>query len=83
MDVRLRIDELVLHGFPASDRYRIAAAVETELARLLAEQGVPPGLAKGKSVPVLDTGSIRLSPDAGPQRIGTQIARSLFGGLSR
>ncbi len=83
MKVRLHIDSLVLNGFPEGDRYRIAAALEDELARLLAEQGVPPGLTKGISVPFLDAGSIRLSPDAGPRRIGAQIARSLFGGLPR
>ena len=83
MNVNLRIDELVLNGFPPGDRYRIAAAMETELARLLTAQGVPPGLASGKVVPVLDAGSFRIAPDARPQQIGTQIAQALFGGLSR
>jgi len=83
MNVNLRIDELVLHSFPPGDRYRIAAALEAELARLLMVQGVPPGLASGGAFPVLDAGSFHVAPGARPQQIGTQIAQALFGGLSR
>ena len=36
----------MLHGFAPGDRYRIGDAVERELARLFAEQGVPPSLAQ-------------------------------------
>jgi hypothetical protein len=83
MNVNLHIDELVLHGFPPGDRYRIAAAVEAELARLIEGQGIPNGLASGGTVPVLDAGSFSAEPGARPQQIGVQIAQALFGGLSR
>jgi hypothetical protein len=43
--IDLRIDELILHGVAASDRHRVADAIEHELARLIAERGVPGGLA--------------------------------------
>ena len=45
--VQLHIEELVLHGFAPADRYRIAAAVQLELTRLLAEHGVSPALQQG------------------------------------
>jgi hypothetical protein len=38
--IEVRIGELVLEGFSATDRLRIGAAVERELARLVAERGV-------------------------------------------
>jgi len=83
MNVRLHIEELVLDGFPPGDRYRIAAAVEVELTRLLTERGVPPGLASGGAVPSLDGGSFGVAPEARPDRIGAQVAQSVYGGMSR
>ena len=41
-NIELHIEELVLNGFGPVDRYRIGVAVEVELARLFAEQSVPP-----------------------------------------
>jgi hypothetical protein len=81
--VRLRIEELVLEGFPAGDRYRIAAAVEAELARLFAEQGIPVGLSAGGAMSVVDGGSFDLTPGARPERIGAQVAQAVYGGLAK
>jgi hypothetical protein len=83
MNVRLHIDELVLDGFPPGDRYRIAAAVEVELTRLFADQGVPPDLASGRAIPALDGGSFDVAPDARPDRIGGQVAQAVYRGLAR
>ena len=83
MNVRLRIEELMLDGFPPGDRYRIAAAVEAELTRLFTDRGVPPDLASGAAIPALDGGSFDVSPDARPDRIGAQVAQAVYGGLSR
>ena len=83
MTIRLHIEDLVLEGFPPGDRYRIAAAVEAELTRLFAEQGVPPGLASSRSVPGLDGSSFDVAPNARPQHIGGQVAQALYGGLAR
>ncbi len=41
MNVIIEIEELVLHGFPAGDRYAIAEALTRELSRLVAERLVP------------------------------------------
>jgi hypothetical protein len=81
MTISLHVDEIVLHGFPPVDRYRIAESVQTELARLLVEQGVPASLEQGGSIARLDVGAFDLAPDARSDRIGVQVAQAIYGGL--
>ena len=82
MNVELHIEELVLHGFSPGDRYRIGAAVERELSRLLAEQGTPPTLARGGDIGHLDGGSFEAKPGAGVEAIGARVAQAVYGALS-
>ena len=82
-DVELHIEELLLHGFAASDRHRIAEAVEGELARLLAERGVPPALAQEGELARVDGGSFDVAPDSSAEAVGNQATRALYGGLKR
>jgi len=81
--VELHIEELVLHGFAPGDRYRIADAVERELARLFAEQGVPPALAQEAEVAQLDAGAFKIAPGARGEAVGAQVAHTVYGGFSR
>jgi hypothetical protein len=81
--VDLHIEELVLHGFAAHDRYRIAQAVEGELARLLAERGVSPALARGGEIESLDGGSFDVAADDAPETVGAQVAQALLGRFAR
>jgi hypothetical protein len=83
MKIDLYIEELVLEGFRAADRYRIGAAVESELTRLLTEQGLPPGLAQGADLPRLDGGSFAIRQGARPETMGAQVAGAVYGGLKR
>ncbi len=83
MNVIIDIEELVLHGFPAGQRYAIAEAVERELARLVNEQGAPSGLATAPDALAVDGGAIRLTAGARPQQVGAQVARAIYGGLAR
>lgn len=76
-DVELVLEELVLHGFPPGDRRRIAAAVERELARRIAEGGLPAGLAGGGALARLDGGSFTVERGATPDAIGAQVAQSI------
>jgi len=80
--IELHIDELVLHGFNSSDRYRIGDAMERELHRLVAGHGVPALLARQASIERLDAGPFRVAPEAQPQSIGTQLARTVHQRLS-
>ena len=77
-NIELHIEALVLYGFALSDRYRIGAAVERELARLVAEYGVPPSLAQNSHVARLDGRAFEAGPHAKPETIGVQIAQAVY-----
>jgi len=79
--INLHIEELMLHGFASGDRHHISEAVQQELARLLAEQPLPTGLAKPANSGALDGVSFRVANGAKPAVIGTQIAAAIHGGL--
>lgn len=81
--VDLHIEELVLHGFPAGDRHRIGDAVQRQLARLFAEQGVPPAMSQHAEAAHLDGGAFDVAPGARAEAIGAQVAQAVYGGLSR
>jgi hypothetical protein len=80
--IELHIEELVLHGFAPGDRARIADAVQSELTRLFAEQGVPASLRQGGAVAELDAGTFVAHRDAGADRIGGQVALAIRRGLT-
>jgi hypothetical protein len=46
MKLEIMLDELIISGMSAADAQRLYAAIEGELARLFAEQGIPPALAQ-------------------------------------
>ncbi len=72
----------MLNGFHASDRYRISAAFEGELTRLIDEEGLPAAQMGSVNLPSLDAGSIQVRPGTSPARIGVQIARALYQHIS-
>jgi hypothetical protein len=79
----LHIDELLLHGFPSgAARGEIGAAVERELARLLAEHGLPPALERGHTLGRLNGGSFEVAPNSSPEAIGAQIAQAVYHALT-
>lgn len=81
MNVHVRIDELVLHGFAPGERGRIAEAVQSELTRLFAETGVPPALTGGGTAERLDAGAFATDATTRPETTGTRIASAVYGGL--
>ncbi|HEY0172922.1 MAG TPA: hypothetical protein VGB98_18025 [Pyrinomonadaceae bacterium] len=80
-DIELHIEELVLEGFAPHEREHIAAAVELELARLLAERGAPALLARGGEIARLDGGAFQTAPRAKADSTGEQIAQAVYGGF--
>jgi hypothetical protein len=78
MAVDLHIEELVLHGFAAHDRHRIAAAVQQELARLMATEGSANLLKNSLSLDAINAGAFRVQANAKPQAAGTHIARAVY-----
>jgi len=73
----------VLQGFTPIDRYRLADAVERELARLFADQGVSASLAQGRDIEHINGGSFEVAAGSKVEGIGNQIAQTLYGGLTR
>lgn len=80
--IEVTIDELVLHGFAASDRYAIAEAVQRELARLVAAQGVSPSLARGGETACLNGGAFPAVPGMGGDKLGSLVAQGVYRGLN-
>ena len=84
--VRVHIERLVLHGWPAGfaagDRARLEAAVVAEVARTLGNTPLAPNLASGGAFASLPGGELRLSAGSSPDAIGTGIAQALCAQLA-
>jgi hypothetical protein len=78
MGVELHIEELVLHGFAARDRHRIAEAVQLELSRLMGAEGQTNFLKVPFSAQRTNGGVFKVQADAKAQVAGTQIARAVY-----
>lgn len=83
MNTVVHIERLILDGIevPYAQRPQLQAAVEAELARLLAEGGVAASLRAGGAVPSRRGGSIHLADGKDPAHLGSQIARAVHGGI--
>jgi hypothetical protein len=81
--IELHIEELVLHGFAPEDHYRIGEAVERELTRLLANQGVPHSLERGGEIASVDGGAFDVAPGLRAEMVGVQVAKAVYGGVRR
>src|SRR4051812_22741491 len=64
--LRLRIDTLVLPAMSAERGERVGAALRTELARLLADEGAQARLRAAGSHPALQAPALRASPRERP-----------------
>ena len=83
--INVRIERLIFDGLTiAPDQRRpLQAAVEAELARLLTEGGLPPGLQAGMAVPHVPAGAIQLTSDGNPTQLGQQIAQAVYRGIGK
>ena len=80
-DIEIHIDELVLHGFANDDLDGIKKAVESELARLIKEQGLPDSLSSPKSYHRIDAGGFTMPKGTKAGIVGNDIAGSVFSGF--
>ncbi len=85
MNIHLHIERLILDGLPVGPGQgaRVQAAVEGELARLLAEGGLAPSLQAGGAVPGVRAPSIQLSGENNSAQLGQQIARAVYRGIGK
>ena len=75
--IEIGIDELILHGFPAADRYLIGDALSLELGRLF-EDSQPRDLPAGQDhIPALNAGRILLPSNVKPPEVGRQAAQAV------
>jgi hypothetical protein len=82
MKISVHIERLVLEGLPVSSAQgaRLGAAVERELARLVAAGGLA-GTGPGGAVARADAGTIRLRPRDNADAIGRKIALAAYRGI--
>lgn len=83
MNIELHIERLVLDGLPigALDGEVVRAAVEAELTRLLAIDGLGMSWHAGGALPVLPVGDLALAIGDAPEHIGTRIAGVVYDGI--
>jgi hypothetical protein len=76
-EVEIVVDEVVLIGFPAADRHRIAAGIAAELEQLVANAD----RWQAREVVAVDGGSFTMTPLDRPETIGARIAARVSAGL--
>jgi hypothetical protein len=81
--IELHIEELVLHGFAAAHGDRIRVALESELARVLADRGLPSALTGGARYETIDAGTIAAGPGSPAEEVASHAAIALHEGMSR
>ena len=85
MNVNIHIERLILDGVdvPYAQRPALQAAVEAELARLIAEGGLSPHLASGGAYSHGPGTSIEMNDSDSPAALGQQIAQAVYGGIGQ
>lgn len=82
MNINFHIERVILEGVPiaAASHPGLRAVIESELANLLAREGLP-GISAG-AAPYLSGGALRLTSESKPAQIGSQIAHALHRALT-
>jgi hypothetical protein len=83
MNVNLHIERLVLDGVHVAPEHRsgLQAAIESELARLVAQGGLASHLKGGGATPRIAGGAVSLAAGQRPSDLGRQIAAAVYGGI--
>lgn len=81
MNIVIEIDRLVLHGVPLAsyENGRLQAAIETALARLLTENGVPEQFRTHFAAPAISGGALALAAGQDAPTLGATIAQAVYG----
>ena len=82
-NITIHIERLVLDGLPIahSQSPLLQAAIEAELSRLLAADGLATDLQTGGAFPRVPGGNIQLTGNTHPAHLGQQIARAVHGSI--
>jgi hypothetical protein len=77
--IELYVEEMVFEGFSRPDAFRIAAAVERELTRLLSDGRID--LPGDRYIENACLRAVQLPPNALPERVGERVASAIHAGL--
>jgi hypothetical protein len=82
MNINIQIEQLVLQGtsLTLEQQASLRSALQTELAHLIATNGVPTHLQAGGAIARLPT-SMNVTPRMNPTQLGQRLAHSIYGGL--
>jgi hypothetical protein len=85
MNITIHIERLILDGVFVAHRHRpqLQAALEAELARLIAADGLAVDVQMGGVLPRVSGGEMHLESDEHPSRLGMQIARAIYKGIGK
>ena len=83
MNVSVHIERLILDGVHVPHRHRpqLQAALEAELARLIAADGLAVDMHMGGVLPRVSGGEMHLESDEHPDRLGVRMARAIYKGI--
>jgi hypothetical protein len=83
MKITVHIERLVLDGLTVTpaERPAMRVAVEKELTRLLARDGLSHQLRSAGALPRVTGGNLRLSQGNKPAQLGRQVARAVHSGI--
>jgi hypothetical protein len=83
MKMNVHIERLILNGLPATSAQgpQIGSAIQTELVRLLATEGLKDELRGGIAVPHIRAGVIQLGAENQPAKLGNSIAQAVHEGI--
>jgi hypothetical protein len=83
MTIHIHIDRLVLDGInlPRHHHPKLQAALETELGRLIAINGLSAEVLAGGLFPTLSVGEMPLNAQHTPAQTGQHIAQAVYRGL--
>jgi hypothetical protein len=78
MNIKLHIEELVLHGFASKDQNAMSDAIQGELTRLLNEGGLSHSLKQQEQIARLDGGTFQRARESKPETVGGQVAQGVY-----
>lgn len=81
--LEIQIKELKLRGITPGKRGRVRQALERELNRIVAEEGIPRSVVFGQSVAPRARTRIEVKPGMRADDVGAQIAREVYRGLEK
>lgn len=83
MKIELHIERVLLDGVPMTSAQAplVRRAIEQELARLLTADGLSREFQRGAAVSRVNAGTLRLSKENRPARLGQDIARAVHAGI--